>query len=75
MTECMLKCLNRQIRKYPAMMAVDLKETVPELAPVAERTISHHLRNTLKLPSRSAAQKPLLKSNMVKKRMAFCRKY
>jgi hypothetical protein len=67
--------MNRQIRKYPAMTAADLKETVPELATVAERTISHHLRNTLKLPSRSAAQKPLLKASMVKKRLAFCRKY
>ncbi len=71
----MLQCMKRQIRKYPAMTAADLKETVPELVSVSERTIQHHLQKTLDLPSRSAAQKPLLTPKMIKKRLAFCRQY
>ncbi len=42
---------------------------------MSERSIQRHLQITLKLPSRSAAQKPLLTPKMKKKRLAFCRAY
>jgi IS30 family transposase len=73
MTAYMLACLKRQIRKYPTMTAADLKETVPELSAVRERSDQRHLQMTLGMPSRSAAQKPLLTLKMKKKRLAFCR--
>jgi transposase len=75
MTAYMLGCLKRQIRKYPGMTAADLKETVPELSAVSERSVQRHLQTTLDMPSRSAAQKPLLTLKMKKKRLAFCRAY
>jgi transposase len=71
----MLLALKRQIRKYPTMTASDLKQSLPELAPMSERSIQHHLQKSLNLPSRSAAQKPLLTLKMKKKRLAFCRAY
>jgi hypothetical protein len=55
MTAYMLACLKRQKRKYPAMTAADLKETVPELSAVSERSVQRHLQMTLGMPSRSAA--------------------
>jgi transposase len=41
MTDDKLLMLKRQIRKYPAMTAADLKETVPELSSFSDRTIQH----------------------------------
>jgi hypothetical protein len=57
------------------MTALDLKQTVAELATVSERTIQRSLQKDLKMPSRRAAQKPLLTEKMKKKRMAFCKVY
>jgi transposase len=75
MTAYMLACLKRQIRKYPATTAADLKETVPELSAVSERSVQRHLQTTLAMPSRSAAHQPLLTLKIKKKRLAFCRAY
>ncbi len=67
--------LKRQIKKYPAMTADQLRESLPELAHLADRTIQHALQKHLKMPSRVAALKPLLTEKMKKRRMAFCNKY
>lgn len=75
MTAFMLECMKREIRKCPAMTAADLKRSLPEIANVSERNVQFHLQKTLGLPSRSAAQKPLLTPKMIKKRLAFCRQY
>jgi hypothetical protein len=75
MTEDLLAILKRQINKYPMMTAADLKESTPELAGVAHRTIAHALQNYLKVPSRSAAMKPLLTKKMKLKRLAFAKKH
>jgi transposase len=75
MTDHMLKILERLVKKYPAMTAADIKGTLPELSSLSDRMIQRHLQITLNLPSRSAAQKPLLMDRMKKKRLAFCRKY
>jgi transposase len=52
MTDDKLLMLKRQIRKYPAMTAADLKETVLEVLSLSDRTIQHHLQKSLSLPSR-----------------------
>ncbi len=55
------------------MTAGQLRETVPELSDMADRTVQHTLQKELKMPSRVAAMKPLLTQK--KKRLAFCKKY
>ncbi len=75
MTDLMLKILKRLVKKYPAMTAADIKATLQELSSLSDRMVQRHLQITLNLPSRSAAQKPLLIDRMKKKRLAFCRKY
>jgi hypothetical protein len=75
MTEDLLAILKRQIDKYPIMTAPDLKESTPELAGVAHRTIAHALQKFLKVPSQSAAMKPLLTKKMKLKRLAFAKKH
>ncbi len=75
MTEELLAILKRQVDKYPMMKAADLKENTLELAGVAHCTIAHVLQKYLKVPSRSAAMKPLLTENMKLKRLAFAKKH
>jgi transposase len=67
--------LKRQITKYPYMTAAQLKTSVPELAALSDRTVQHALQKDLKMRSRVAALKPMLMSQMKKKRMRFCKKY
>ncbi len=43
MTPDKLLMLKRQITKYPAITAAELKETVPEVSPFSDQTIQHHL--------------------------------
>jgi hypothetical protein len=50
----MLLALRRQIRKYLTMTASDLKQTLPELAPMSDRSIS----TTCRSPSISPADPP-----------------
>jgi transposase len=71
LTEDVLKILKRQITKYSTMTAGQLRETVPELSDMADRTVQHALLKELKMPSRVAALKPLLTQTMKKKRLAF----
>jgi transposase len=64
LTEDVLKILKRQRTKYPTMTAGQLRETVPELSDMADRTVQHALQKELKMPSRVAAMKPLLTQKM-----------
>jgi hypothetical protein len=57
------------------MTAAQLKTLVPELAALSDRTVPHALQKDLKMRSRVAALKPMLTSQMKKKRMRFCKKY
>jgi transposase len=60
----------------PFITAKELKKQMPEvLANVSVRTIQHRLQKDMKLPSRSAAMKPLITDKMKKKRLAFAKKY
>ena len=67
--------VKRHIDKYPHSTAGDLKEALPELRDVSERTIRRILFSYLKLPSRTAAIKPLLTKRMKLKRLAFAKAY
>jgi hypothetical protein len=64
-----------QISKYPYMTVAQLKTSVPELAASSDRMVQHALQKNLKMWSRVAALKPMLTSQMKKKRMRFCKKY
>jgi hypothetical protein len=66
-----LKCMERYVRKNPWATAGDIKEKVPEFAAVGLRYIRKLLVEKLRLPSRVAAQKPLLTKKMKAKRLAF----
>ena len=75
MSKFLVDVLKRQITKYPMMTAADLRNSVPELQVVSEPTIQRTLQKTLKMPSRTAAQKPLLTEKMKKKRLQFAKNY
>ncbi len=55
-----MKVLERSIRKNPRSMARIVKQEVPEVACLTVRNINHLNLKRLKIPSRLAAQKPLL---------------
>jgi transposase len=74
-TEIVLKSLKRQIKKYSAMTAGQLKARVLEVAALSDRSIQRTLQKGLKMPSSVAAMKPLITNKMTKKRMAFYKKY
>ena len=75
MSKFLVDALKRQITKYPMMTAADQGNSVPELQVVSEPTIQRTLQKTLKMPSRTAAQKPLLTEKMKKKRLQFAKNY
>ncbi len=70
-----LKYMERYVRKNPWANASDIKEKVPEVAAVGLRHIRKLLVEKLRLPSRVAAQKPLLTKKMKAKRLAFAKKH
>jgi transposase len=70
-----LKVLERFVKKNPTATAGEIKAQVPEVAAVSVKHISRLIKETLKIPSRIAAQKPLLTFQMKRKRLAFARKY
>ncbi len=59
-----LVVLKRQIKKYTAMTAGQLRKSLPELAHMADSTIQHALQKHLKMPKRVAALKLLLTEKM-----------
>ena len=65
--------VKRHIDKYPHSTAGDLKEALPELGDITERSIWCILFSYLKLPSRTATIKPLLTKKMKLKRLAFAK--
>jgi transposase len=75
LSKVVLAIIQRQIVKYPMMTAADLKSSLPELEEISERSIRRAILKDLKMPSRSAAQKPLLTAGMKKKRLVFAQKY
>jgi hypothetical protein len=67
--------MERYVRKNPWATADDIKEKVPGVAAVGLRHIRKLLVEKLRLPSRVAAQKPLLTKKMKAKRLAFAKKH
>ena len=51
MSKFLVDVLKRQITKYPMMTAADLRNSVPELQVVSERTIQRTLQKMLKMPA------------------------
>ncbi len=70
-TDRLLKCI---VIKNPITTAKEIKEVMAlELGNVSVHTIQNCLQKDLKLPSRSAAKKPLITDK--KKRGAFAKKF
>ena len=69
------KRLKNYVMANPFKTAKELKREVPGWESKSVRVIQQTLRTRLGLPSRCAAAKPLLTAPMVKKRLAFCKKY
>ncbi|KAG0729791.1 Transposable element Tcb1 transposase [Chionoecetes opilio] len=70
------KIMRREVLNDPAITAAELKKNHPALlGNVSVRTIQHRLQISLKLPTRRAANKPLLTEAMKKKRLSFCKRY
>jgi hypothetical protein len=67
--------LRNYVLRHPFKTARELKKEVAGWGNKQVRFIQKTLQKRLNLPSRSAAQKPLLTSVMKKKRLAFSQKY
>ncbi len=66
-----LKILERFVKKNPLATAGDIKQQVPEVSSISVRHINWLILKKLKMPSRIAAQKPLLTKKM-KEKAGFC---
>ena len=67
--------VKQHIDKYLHSTAGDLKEALLELGDISEHSIRCILFSYLKLPSRTAAIKPLLTKKMKLKRLVFAKAY
>jgi transposase len=67
--------LRNHVLRHPFKAARELKKDVAGWGDKQVRFIQKTLQKRLNMPSRSAAQKPLLTSVMKKKRLAFAKKY
>ena len=67
--------LRRYVSKHPFKTAKELKREVPGFQTLSVRRIQEILQKRLRMPSRAAAQKPLLTEKMVRKRLRFARKH
>ena len=75
-SESAFRVLKRHVLLNPTITAARIKIELPrEFGHLSERRIQSILKDKLKMPSRSAAKKPLLTKAMKQKRMAFCKKY
>ena len=71
-----LRVLKRHVLAYPTITAARIKIELPnKFGQMSERRIQELLKDVLKLPSRSAAKKPLLTKAMKQKRLKFCHQY
>ena len=71
-----LRVLKRHVLTYPTITAARIKIELPnEFGHLSERRIQELLKDVLKLPSRTAAKKPLLTKAMKQKRLKFCHQY
>ena len=62
--------------KDPFISATEIKRNLPlSVANISVDTIKRRLRQHFKAPIRRTARKPLLTTTMLKKRLAFCKKY
>ncbi len=52
-----------------------MKQELPGFNEISVRRIQEVLQKNLKMPSRTAAKKPLLTPLMTRKRIKFCKKY
>ncbi len=71
----MIKRIKTKISITPTITATQLKKSMPELANISIRSIQRLCLETLKLPSRKMAQKPLLSERMKNDRLEFARRY
>jgi hypothetical protein len=71
-----LKVLERYLKKNPRSTAHIVKQEVPEVACLPVHYINYLILMRLKIPTRMAAQKPLLMKKLKQRvRLAFAKKY
>ena len=70
-----LERLRRYVLKFPQKTAREVKAELQGFNDVPVRTIQRLILKKLNIPSRSAANKPLLTSVMVAKRLCFAKKH
>ncbi len=75
MTMVPKKIPQRQALKFPKITAANLHNGVPKLCVSSKWTIQRTIQKGLKMPSRIAAQKPLLNVKMKAKRLKFAKAY
>jgi transposase len=73
-TNTLLTMLKRQIEKYLMMTTTEIKQCAG-VGRAVRQQVQRALQKYLKMPSRSAAQKPLLAPKMKKKRLQFAKAY
>ena len=67
--------LRKFLLRNPFKTAKEVKAELPGWGNASVRLIQKTSQTRLKMPSRSAAKKPLLTAAMVKKRISFCKKH
>jgi hypothetical protein len=61
--------------RFPFITAREVKQELAGFSNILVRRIQEVLQKNLKMPSRTAAKKPLLTAQMTWKRIKFCKKY
>ena len=75
-SEAVLRVLKRHVLMNPTITPARIKIELPkEFGHLSERRIQSLFKDKLKMPSWSAAKKPILTKAMKQNRLAFCKKY
>ncbi len=67
--------LRSYVSRFPFKTACEVKQELPGFSDISVRRIQEVLQKNVKIPSRTAAKKPLLMPLMTRKRIKFGKKY
>ena len=75
LTDQRLQEILKHFEQNPSISVPQLKNILPELRHISDRTLQRNVKERLKLISRRVAKKPVLTEKMIQDRLLFCRRY
>ena len=75
LTDQRLQEIVKHFEQNPSISVPQLKNILPELRHISDRTLQRNVKERLKLISRRVAKKPVLTEKMIQDRLLFCRRY